>query len=200
MRHDFQPLRLLILGGTVFVGRHVVEEALRRGYDVTLFNRGQSNVDLFPNVETLIGNRDGDLTALEGRRWDAVIDTCGYVPRVVNDSATLLSNVVNHYTFVSSISVYADLSKPGITELSPVGTLEDPEIEEVTGETYGPLKSICEKAAEKAMEAGLNFRPVADTARDTMSWLRSRPADHEWRAGITIGREGELLEQWRDRS
>jgi 2'-hydroxyisoflavone reductase len=73
MKHDFQPLRLLILGSTVFLGRHIVEQALRRGYDVTLFNRGQSNVDLFPNVEKLIGDRDGDLSALEGGRWRAGI-------------------------------------------------------------------------------------------------------------------------------
>ena len=80
-------MNLLILGGTVFLGRHVVEAALARGHQVTLFNRGQSNPELFPDVEKLQGDRDGDLTALEGRRWDAVVDTCGFVPRVVRASA-----------------------------------------------------------------------------------------------------------------
>ncbi len=153
-------MNLLILGGTVFLGRHLVEAALARGHVVTLFNRGQHNPDLFPEVERLRGDRDGDLQALEGRRWDAVIDTCGYVPRVVRASAEMLAPNVDHYTFISSISVYADTSKPGIDEHAPVGTLEDPATEEVTGESYGPLKALCEQAAEAAMpDRVLNIRP-----------------------------------------
>ncbi len=153
-------MKLLILGGTVFLGRHLVEAALARGHEVTLFNRGQHNPDLFPNVEKLRGNRDGDWEALQGREWDAVIDTSGYVPRVVRASAALLADAVKHYTFISSLSVYADFSVVGIDESAPVGKLQDETVEEVTGETYGPLKALCEQAAEQAMPGRvLNIRP-----------------------------------------
>ncbi len=153
-------MQLLILGGTIFLGRHLVEAALTRGHHVTLFNRGRHHPDIFPEVEKLRGDRDGDLTALEGRRWDAVIDTSGYLPRVVRASAELLSSNVDHYTFVSSISVYNDFSQPGITETAPVGALEDPAIEQVTGETYGPLKALCEQAVEDVLPGRvLTIRP-----------------------------------------
>jgi 2'-hydroxyisoflavone reductase len=153
-------LNLLILGGTIFLGRHLVDSALARGHQVTLFNRGQHNPDLFPEVEKLRGDRKTDLSALEGRRWDAVIDTCGYVPRVVRASAELLAPNVGLYAFISSISVYASVSEPGTDEAAPVGTLEDPTVEEVTGETYGPLKALCEQAAEAALpERALIIRP-----------------------------------------
>ena len=84
-------MKLLLLGGTVFLGRHIVEEALTRGHEVTLFNRGQHNPDLFPHVEKLRGDRNGDLTALQGRHWNTVIDASGYVPRVVRASAEALA-------------------------------------------------------------------------------------------------------------
>ncbi len=144
-------MRLLVLGGTAFLGRHFVEAALRHGHEVTLFNRGKRNPGLFPGVETLIGDRDGGLAALEGRKWDAAVDTCGYVPRIVRDSVTLLRNAVEHYTFVSSVSVYAGFTEWGQNENAPIGTLSDPTVEEVTGETYGPLKALCEKEALAAM-------------------------------------------------
>lgn len=144
-------MKILILGGTVFLGRHLVEAAQARGHEVTLFNRGQHNPDLFPDVEKLRGDRSGGLDALRGRQWDAVIDTCGYVPRVVRDSAQLLADAVGHYTFISSISVYKEFSTPNADENAPLGTIEDPTVEEVTGETYGPLKVLCEQAAEEAM-------------------------------------------------
>ncbi|MBI1299420.1 NAD-dependent epimerase/dehydratase family protein [bacterium] len=153
-------MKLLLLGGTVFLGRHLVDAALARGHEITLFNRGQHNPDLYPNVEKLRGDRDNDLAALKGRRWDAVIDTCGYVPRIVRQSAQLLANAVDHYTFVSSLSVYADFSQPGIDESAPVGRLDDPTVEEITGETYGPLKTLCEEAAEAALPGRVfNVRP-----------------------------------------
>ncbi|MGI9057141.1 MAG: SDR family oxidoreductase [Ktedonobacteraceae bacterium] len=144
-------MKLLLLGGTVFLGRHIVEAALARGHEVTLFNRGQHNPDLFPEVEKLRGDRNGDLAALQGRQWDAAIDTSGFVPRVVRASAEALTNVVKHYTFISSISVYADFTKPGIDESSPVAKLADESVEEVTGETYGGLKALCEQAAEEVL-------------------------------------------------
>ena len=153
-------MRLLILGGTVFLGRHLVGAARARGHAVTLFNRGQHNPELFPGVEKLLGDRSGNLDALRGRRWDAVIDTCGYVPRVVRQAAEVLAGAVEHYTFVSSLSVYADTSRPGVNEDDPVGALPDESIEEITGETYGPLKALCEQAAERAMpDRVLTVRP-----------------------------------------
>lgn len=153
-------MNLLILGGTRFVGRHLTEAALARDHEVTLFNRGQSNPDLFPNVEQLHGDRDGDLAALEGRTWDVVIDTCGYVPRVVRQSAELLADAVERYIFISSISVYADPAQPALHEGSALGTLDDPTVEKVTNESYGPLKVLCEQAAEEAMPGRvLQIRP-----------------------------------------
>lgn len=153
-------MELLILGGTIFLGRHLVETAQQRGHEITLFNRGQHNADLFPNVEQLRGDRNGDLSALQGRRWDAVIDTCGYVPQIVRRSAELLADSVEHYTFVSSLSVYADFSQPGIDENAPVGKLDDPSVEQITGESYGPLKALCEDASESAMPGRVfNVRP-----------------------------------------
>jgi 2'-hydroxyisoflavone reductase len=151
---------LLILGGTRFLGRYLVEAAQEDGHRVTLFNRGLSGPDLFPEVETIKGDREGYLSALRGRRWDAVIDTCGYVPRVVRASAGLLADAVDHYTFVSSISVYSDVIGAGADESAPVEELEDPTVEEVTGETYGGLKALCERAAEEEMPGRvLSVRP-----------------------------------------
>jgi len=170
-------MHLLIIGGTVYLGRYLVEAAQARGHTVTLFNRGKSNADLFPDVEKLHGDRTSDLSALRGRRWDAVIDTCGYVPRHVRESAELLADAVDHYTFISSISVYHDVSKPGIRETDPVAALAQ-DTEEVTGETYGPLKALCEQAAEQAMpgrvlnlRAGLIIGPHDYTGRFPY-WVR----------------------------
>src|SRR5215210_9569282 len=128
-------MRMLILGGTVFLGRHVAEAALGRGHDVTLFNRGRTNADLFPEAEKLRGDRDGDLGALAGRSFDAVVDTSGYVPRIVRETIDALGDV-GHYTFVSSISAYGTFEEPR-DEDSPVATL-DRDTEEIDGDTYGP--------------------------------------------------------------
>jgi 2'-hydroxyisoflavone reductase len=144
-------MHILILGGTRFLGRHLVEAALAAGHEVTLFNRGKSNPGLFPQVETLTGDRRENLDALKGRRWDACIDTCGYIPREVRMSADALRDSVGHYTFISTISVYSDALKPGEDESGPLASLADPTVEEVTGETYGGLKVLCEQAAEGAL-------------------------------------------------
>jgi len=153
-------MKLLILGGTVFLGRYLVEAALARGHEITLFNRGQHSPALYPEVEKLRGDRDGDLGALHGRRWDAVVDTCGYVPRVVRASAELLADAVDHYTFISSISVYPHFRSVGLDETAPVGMLDDPTLEEVNGETYGPLKALSEQAVEQALPSrALLIRP-----------------------------------------
>lgn len=152
-------MNLLIIGGTIFLGRHLVESALARGHAVTLFNRGQHNPDLFPAVEKIHGDRTLDLSPLHSRRWDAVIDTCGYVPRVVQASAEGLAGATDHYTFISSCSVY-DLKAAAPDESSRVLTMADPSVETVNGETYGPLKALCEQAAEAAMPGRvLNIRP-----------------------------------------
>src|SRR5687767_2586406 len=325
-------MKILIIGGTRFLGRHLVDSALARGHEVTLFNRGKSNPDLFLNIETILGDREHDLDKLAGREWDAVIDTSGYVPRIVRLSAQSLEESVKRYVFISSVSVYANFSKVGIDENDPVGQIEDESFEEITGESYGPLKALSEKAVQdvfgenrsliirpglivgpndptdrftywpvrvarggdvlapekpevpvqiidvrdlsefiiklieenasgiynvtgpdhelslgtildvskqltrsdahfhwapveflaenkvqpwsdmpvwvpdtqedagfsrvdisKAIHAGLTFRPLEETVRDTLEWAKTRPPDHEWRAGLTAEREAEVL-------
>ncbi|HMA28731.1 MAG TPA: NAD-dependent epimerase/dehydratase family protein [Thermoanaerobaculia bacterium] len=151
---------LLVLGGTNFLGPAIVEAAKASGWTITLFNRGKTRPDLFPDLEKLHGDRNGDLKSLEGRAFDAVVDTSGYFPRQVRDTAALLGKSAKQYVFVSSISVYSDLSKPGVDETGPVAKLKDPTVEKVTAETYGGLKALCEKAAEEAMPGRVtNVRP-----------------------------------------
>ncbi|MBI2333045.1 MAG: SDR family oxidoreductase [Chloroflexi bacterium] len=140
-------MKILIIGGTRFIGRHLVTSARARGHEVTLFNRGVTNPGLFRRVKTIRGDRETDLNQLSAQ-WDAVIDTCGYLPRIVRKSAEALKDKVGRYVFISSISVYADFSKIGIQESDPVGKLQDESVEEITGETYGPLKALCEKAVQ----------------------------------------------------
>ncbi len=153
-------MRLLIIGGTRFAGRHLVEAALTRGHTLTLFNRGQSNPELFPQVEQLHGDRTKDLTPLQGRSWDAVIDTSGYVPRHVRRSAEALAAAADRYVFISTVSVYAENNPRGMDETAPLATLTDETVEEVTGETYGGLKVLCEQAVEQALPArALIIRP-----------------------------------------
>lgn len=172
-------MRVLVLGGTVFLGRHLVAAALERGHQVTTFTRGRHNPDLFPTVEKLHGDRDGGLEPLSGRRWDAVIDTSGHVPRTVKESAERLSTAVEHYTFISTLAVYAGFpAVPGLDEGAPVRTPADPTIETVGPETLGPLKALCEDAVEAAMpgralhvRAGLLVGPHDQTDRFTY-WPR----------------------------
>ncbi len=325
-------MNLLIIGGTRFVGRHLVERALARGHTVTLFNRGQSNPDLFPQVEQLHGDRGTDLDLLQNRSWDAVIDTCGYVPRSVRLSAQALVGQTDRYVFISTVSVYDKDNPRGMDESSPLATLKNESVEEITEETYGGLKVLCEKVVQqiypdrtlivrpglivgphdhtdrftywpwriaqggqvlapgnpdqpqqiidardmaqwiiavveekrtgifnavgpdyalttrrmlkacvtvcnpqarltwvseafllehqvepwgempvwlpekdsaldtcsnaRASAAGLKFRSIEDTIRDTLAWSRTRPSDHVWRAGMRPEREAELLRAW----
>ena len=141
-----------MLGGTGFLGPHVVTSALARGHTVTLFNRGKTHPGLFPDVEKLHGDRDGHLEALANRKWDAVVDPSGYVPRVVKLSAELLAPSVGHYVFISTISVYAMGKEyvPNADESFAVATIADPANEDVKA-NYGALKALCEQAAEAAM-------------------------------------------------
>ena len=143
-----QKLRVLIFGGTGFLGPHFVEALRAGGHQITLFNRGKSNPGLFKDLETLIGDRDGKLDALKGRDWDVVIDDSGYVPRIVKLTADLLKDHVRHYIFVSSISVYGTFPKPGLDEDDTVAEPPDPKIEEVNGQTYAGLKAGCEHVIE----------------------------------------------------
>ena len=328
-------MRILIIGGTRFLGRHLVDSALGRGHEVTLFNRGKSNPGIFPQLETIVGDREKDIGRLNGQIWDAVIDTSGYVPRIVRLSADLLKENASRYVFISSISVYGDFRKVGIDESDPVGKIEDESVEEITGETYGPLKALCEKTVQdtfggeraliirpglivgphdptdrftywpvrvarggdvlapekpeapiqiidvrdlaefilrlieenasgvynatgpdyeltlgrllevsrrvsasnanfrwasieflnqhkveawsdmpawipddeegagssrvdvsRAIAAGLRFRPLEETVRDTLEWAQTRSSDHEWRAGLTAEREAQVLAAW----
>lgn len=145
-----QPLRILILGGTRFIGIHTTELAIQRGHRVSLFNRGKTNPQLFANVEKLKGDRDGQLEALRGRKWDAVIDDSGFIPRQVRLSAELLAPNVRQYVFVSSVSVYANFAAAQ-DEDAPLGRLSDETIETVDENSYGPLKALCEKAAQDAL-------------------------------------------------
>lgn len=183
------PMKILILGGTGFLGPACIDAAKARGHTVTIFNRGRTEKRTGhayegTDVEVLRGNRDPQkhaeetkdesgkivqvetspkgLSQLEGRSWDAVIDTSGYYPRIVEASAELLAPRVNQYVFISSVSVYKDQSRPGGQPTDPVGTLTDPTVETMGAsfENYGPLKAYCEQAAEAAFPGrATNVRP-----------------------------------------
>ncbi|HEX6036392.1 NAD-dependent epimerase/dehydratase family protein, partial [Longimicrobium sp.] len=144
-------MKLLVLGGTVFLGRHLVQAALERGHEVTLFNRGKHGPELFPDAETLRGDRDGDLQALRGRRWDAALDTSGNLPGQVWASAELLADAVEHYTLVSTLAVYREFPRvAGLDEGAPLHT-EPAGAGPPSPETAGLQKAACERAAGAAM-------------------------------------------------
>jgi nucleoside-diphosphate-sugar epimerase len=147
---------LLILGGTGFIGPHLTQEALRLNWKVTHFNRGKRAADGVPGVETLNGDRNGQLDALRGRKWDVVIDDTGYVPKYVKMSAELLAPNVGYCLYISSISAYASFAKPN-NEESPTGKLSDPNIETITGETYGPMKALCEQYSAEAFKGRISI-------------------------------------------
>lgn len=187
-------MKLLVLGGTVFLGRHVAASALARGHSVTLFNRGTRDVSFGKDdagVERLKGDRYTDLSALDGGLWDAVVDTCGFIPSAVRASVEHLADAVAHYTFISSGSVFDPITEPDYDETAPVGTIDDATLAAVEarvraeghgqatlGEAYGPLKALCEAAAEKALpgrvlsvRAGLIVGPFDRSDRFTY-WVR----------------------------
>jgi 2'-hydroxyisoflavone reductase len=142
-------VKILLLGGTKFLGRAAVEAALERGHEVTLFNRGETNPELFPDVEKLRGDRTAGLSGFDDRRWDGVIDPSGYFPAVVRRSAEALRDSLGRYLFVSSVSVYADFSE-GPSEDSPRAELaEGHPADEMLPEyeNYGSLKALCEDVA-----------------------------------------------------
>lgn len=153
-------MKLLLVGGGVFLGKAIAAEAVRRGHALTLFNRGRTAVELPAGVELIKGDRNVDVSALGTGRWDAAIDTCAYFPRQVRMLLEAIGNRVAHYTLVSSISAYVDLSGAGIAEDAPTAFPVEANEEKVTGATYGPLKGACERAArELGPSSGLVVRP-----------------------------------------
>jgi 2'-hydroxyisoflavone reductase len=140
-------MRILIIGGTVFVGRHIAEAALAAGHDVTVFHRGRTGADLFPSATRLTGDRNEDLSALSTGRWDATIDVCAYFPRQVRQLAEALGGRGGQYVFISSTSAYRSPVSPGFSEDAPLAELDDPTSEEFTDEKYGGLKVACERTA-----------------------------------------------------
>ena len=182
-------MRLLVLGGTQFVGRHLVEAALAAGHQVTLFHRGKTNPGLFPEAEHLLGDRSGDLAPLRGRQWDAVLDVNGYLPRHVRASTRLLADAVERYVFVSTISVYASFKTPGQREDAPLEQPlpEDDEAGEVPRGGYGRLKVRCEELVEESFpDRSLIVRPCIVVG----------PWDHTGRFAYWVeraARDGEVL-------
>jgi 2'-hydroxyisoflavone reductase len=184
---QLRPLKLLILGGTGFIGPHQVETALGRGHQVTIFNRGKTAPNMFPQIEQLLGDREDDLKALEGREWDAVIDNSGFRPSWVEDTAKLLQGKVGQYVYMSSISVYADNSLEGQTEEGIVQTLDGPSNQNASTRNYGGMKAVSEDFVRTyfpkkstILRAGLVVGPGDPTDRFTY-WL------------VRIFRGGEVL-------
>lgn len=190
--------KVLVLGGTAFLGPAVVRALLAAGHEVTLFNRGRTNPEMFPGVEKLRGQRrrqefgarsPQDLTALEGRSWDAVVDTSAYWTKNVEDMVALLRDRCGQYVFISTISVYEDLDKNSATldEDSPVGTLDDKYVARITEQAYGPLKAYCEQAVRDA------FCDRATVIRPGYIVGRGDPYDRLTSRVERLGRGGETL-------
>lgn len=191
-------MRLLVLGGTQFAGRALAEAALRAGHEVTLFHRGLTNPGLFPEAEHVRGDRDGELQALAGRTWDACVDTSGYVPRLVRASAELLRERVGRYVFVSTISVYADLSVSR-DEDGPLVRLDDPTTEDVE-QSYGGLKALCEQTVESVcgrratiVRPGFVVGPHDPTGRLTW-WVHRAAAGGEIVVPASVARRLQLID------
>ncbi|WP_298210737.1 NAD-dependent epimerase/dehydratase family protein [Ferrimicrobium sp.] len=143
-------MRILVVGGTQFIGRYVTEELLRRGDEVTLFHRGKTNLDLFPEATHLLGDRNSDLSALDDPEWDATIDTSAYFPRQVRSLGATLGKRGGSYVYVSPVSAYATPVTSGYTEDAPLGYWDEPDAKEVTAANYGGLKALCERAAKES--------------------------------------------------
>lgn len=150
-------MKILILGGTRFLGRAFVEEALKRGHEVTLFNRG-TNKEIFPEVEQLTGDRNDDVSSLVNRKWDAVVDTCGFSPHHIRNIGEVLQNNIKHYIFISSLSVYKDwiphqIKEDYILQPEPTGdqikAVENGEVSPY--EHYGALKVLCVKKKQRSI-------------------------------------------------
>jgi 2'-hydroxyisoflavone reductase len=153
-------MRILVLGGTRFIGRHFVSTALARGHEVTIFHRGRNGATLFPEAEHLLGDRNGSIDVLSSGSWDATVDISAYVPRHVRELHTQLGGRGGRYLLVSSTSTYAPPQQYGYTEDHPLASLDDEANEEITDETYGALKVLCERAARDTFGDCLVIRPT----------------------------------------
>ena len=193
-------MRILVIGGTRFVGKHFVAAALERGHDVTVFHRGQTGADLFPEATHLTGDRNTDLSALAEGEWDATVDVCAYLPSQVRSLAAALEERGGHHLLVSSVSAYAPPEGPGITEDAALAQLDDPSTEEVTNETYGGLKVLCEQAAVDAFGPDtLLVRPSYVVGPDDMTWRFSWWVDRIGRGGaVPVPEPRDTPMQWVD--
>jgi len=187
-----EPLRILFIGGTDFLGPPTVRRAVERGHTVTLFNRGRTNPHLFPELEKIKGDRnvEADLQRLAGREFDSVVDTCGFFPRQVRESAGVLADTTSHYVFISTIAVYSPYTEPGAGEDSPLETLPpnvDPDVLKATGTYMGPLKALCEQAAEKLMPG--------QVASLRAGMIAGPDSDSDWNAyfPLRVAEGGEVL-------
>lgn len=181
-------LDILVLGGTGFIGPHEIRYAMSRGHNITMFNRGKTAPGMFPDVEALIGDRNGQLGALKGRQWDAVIDNSGFFPRHARLSAQLLNGNVGQYFFVSSISAYGEALTVDHDEFSaPPAEMDRPldEAEHIYGPTYGPRKALCEQEVSKVFgDNAINIRPgiitgIGDPTERLRHWLRRMVVGNE---------------------
>jgi len=178
-------VRILVIGGTQFVGRHIVDAAIACGDSVTIFHRGRTNPGLFPEAEHLLGDRNTDLSALATGEWEATVDCSAYVPRQVHALAQALGGRGGRYVHISSVSAYQDVTSPGITEDAPLAVLENPATEQVDENTYGPLKALCERAAHSAFGDSAADRGSSGTRGVSVSIVRptyvAGPFDHTGR-------------------
>jgi len=154
-------MRILVIGGTAFVGRHIAQAALDAGHDVTLFHRGKTGTDLFPQAAHLTGDRDSDLSALSAGTWDATIDVCAYFPRQVRSLHEALGERGGRYVYISSVSAYSPKVPPYYDESAPLATADDLEASQITNENYGGLEAACEQVAATLFGPGTTIiRPT----------------------------------------
>ncbi|GAA2007618.1 NAD-dependent epimerase/dehydratase family protein [Nakamurella flavida] len=170
------PSTALVLGGTQFVGRHLVQSLLDAGWAVTLFSRGRTNPDLFPGVARLVGDRQSDVTALAAGRWDVVFDVSAYHPADVTRVADVIQDGCGHYVLVSSVSAYADVSRPGGTEDASLAVIDGPVPAEYDKQYYGELKALCEQVVADRFPVSTMIRPTVvdgpfDTTERLTSWV-----------------------------
>lgn len=191
-------MSILVLGGTQFVGRHIVEALLSRGHSVTMFNRGQTADDLPRNVERLRGDRDAGaagLHALRDRSWDACVDVSGYTPRQVRATAQMLRNHVGRYVFISAVSVYSDPQDRPVRESHPRVRPAEEHVTEVVGEMYGRLKVTCENMVEElfGLRSAILRPQIVAGAHDPFDrysyWVRR--VDAQKRAGGEVPAPGD---------
>ena len=193
-------MKILVIGGTRFVGKHFVAAALAAGHEVALFHRGRTGSDLFPEATHLTGDRNSDLEALTEGEWDATVDVCAYVPSQVRSLAEVLEERGGRYLFVSSVSAYAPPEGPGIDEDAPLAQLDDPSTEDVTDQTYGGLKALCEAAALDAFGPHTAIvRPSYVVGPDDATWRFSWWVDRIGRGGmVPVPEPRDTPMQWVD--